>query len=91
VRPLNSAAASGCLACVLSLLQYGAQPDGRQAGGWTALHSAAKHGNHEMAKALLASGADPQGTSDDGQTPLDLASESDSAMRQLLTGAAGAD
>jgi len=50
VRPLNSAAASGCLACVLSLLQYGAQPDGRQAGGWTALHSAAKHGNHEKAR-----------------------------------------
>lgn len=59
------------------LLARGADPDARQAGGWTPLHQAAAHGNRRLVRLLLRYGADAAPVSEDGRTPEDLAREND--------------
>ncbi len=49
------------------LLENGADPNARQSGGWSALHSAAQMGSLEMAQLLLAHGADVQARADNNQ------------------------
>lgn len=73
VRPLHSAAAGSSRRSVLLLLDAGADPNARQAGGWTALHSAAQSGNSAIARVLVERGADLQARNDEGLTPIDVA------------------
>lgn len=73
VAPLHSAVASGNLALVELLLEYGAQPDPVESSGLTPLHSAAAHGSREMVHSLLLAGADPRRTTQSGKTAADLA------------------
>lgn len=72
VRPLHSAAA-GQRAVVALLLQYGADPNTRQQGGWTPLQGAAHLGDAEMVRNLLEHGADRAAANDEGKTALELA------------------
>ncbi len=58
VDKLTSAAASGDLSQVRSILDRGAAVDGRDRAGKTALISASKNGHKEVIEFLLANGAD---------------------------------
>lgn len=77
VRPLHSAAAQRdaeiSLAMTRLLLEWKADPNVAQAGGWTPLHQAAAHGRSEMAELLLSHGASREIESDDGRTPVEMA------------------
>jgi ankyrin repeat protein len=55
------------------LLEKGADPGLKQAGGWTPLHQAAAHGRMEVVELLLARGADTGAVSDDKRTPAQMA------------------
>ena len=92
VRPVNSAAAHPdpelALMLVRVLLDSGVDPDGRQNGGYTALHEAACNGNVAMIRLLLERGANPELANDDGKLPADLArSKGHTEAEQLLAGA----
>jgi uncharacterized protein len=75
VPPLNSAAAGGNVETVRLLLEHGADPNGRQAGGFAPLHNAAQNGLLEMIDLLLARGAEINARAENGQTPLAFAVE----------------
>jgi ankyrin repeat protein len=68
-QPLHAALALSrnpeVIAC---LLAAGADPNGRQAGGFTALFSAAAANRRDLAQILIDNGADPSLSSDFGQT-----------------------
>jgi ankyrin repeat protein len=68
-------------AAARALLEAGANPDLRQRGGYTALHTAAHNDDAELARLLLSHGADPAVLTDDGQTAADMAGE---ATRELF-------
>ena len=80
VAPLHSAVANAdtdvSLAIARRLLDAGADPDARQAGGWTPIHSAAAHGRLPLTRLLLERGADSAPVSEDGRTPVEMARES---------------
>ena len=61
------------LELVRLLLEWKADPNVVQAGGWTPLHQAAAHGREEIAKLLLEHGASLTAKSEDGRTPLEMA------------------
>ncbi|GAA1611155.1 hypothetical protein GCM10009733_004010 [Nonomuraea maheshkhaliensis] len=71
--PLCAAAARDRTEVARALLDAGAQVDGREDGGWTALLWAATNGQAEVARMLIEAGADVDVTNDDGDTPLTLA------------------
>jgi uncharacterized protein len=77
VRPVNSAAAQSdpelALTLVRVLLTAGADPNGRQNGGYTALHEAAVNGNVAMIRLLLERGGNPGLANDEGELPIDMA------------------
>jgi ankyrin repeat protein len=79
VAPLHSAVANAdaevSLAIAQRLLDGGANPDVRQAGGWTPIHSAAAHGRLPLTRLLLERGADSAPVSEDGRTPAEMAEE----------------
>ena len=54
------------------LLQHGADINGRNKDGNTALHLAAFFGRADVAKLLLENGANPQARNNDGATPVDV-------------------
>jgi uncharacterized protein len=88
VQPLHGAAASGDVAIARALLEHGADPDARQARGFTALMAAAQQGNEALARLLLERGADPGATADDGRAAADFADERNHhALAALLRGA----
>jgi ankyrin repeat protein len=85
VHPLHSATASRVGETVALLLEAGAEPNARQAGGYTALHAAGKIGDADMVTSLLEHGADRTLLTDDGKTPADLAlAEGHDALAQRL-------
>ena len=76
IRPLHATAAGkGSNHLLQALLEHGADPNARQSGGLSPLHTAADRGDVEMARLLLEHGADPAVADDEGRTPLDLARE----------------
>jgi len=79
---LREAASDGWTDLVRELAELGADPNGQDSGGMTALAWAAKkdHGHGEIAASLLAAGADPTIASKDGRTPLDWAIEFDNRL-----------
>ena len=74
--PIDAVATNGGhLEVVELLLAAGADPEVRQAGGFTPLMGAASGGHGEILDRLLAAGADPAPISDGGKTAADLARE----------------
>ncbi|GAA1742327.1 ankyrin repeat domain-containing protein [Nonomuraea bangladeshensis] len=71
--PLCAAAAWDREEVAETLLAAGAEVNGREAGGWTALLWAAANGQAAVARLLVEAGADVDATNDDGDTPLTLA------------------
>jgi ankyrin repeat protein len=75
LSPIHSAIAARRKDIARILLAGGADPNVRQAGGWTPLHSAAHQGDVEAVDLLLAHGADPRLRSDDGRDAAAMAAE----------------
>jgi ankyrin repeat protein len=73
-RPLILAARGGHSACLVALLEAGANPNGGDAFGQAALHYAAAFGHAECCMALLRYGADPTTRDVSGHRPDSLAS-----------------
>ncbi len=73
--PINSAAAGGHAEVMRILLDHGADPNTRQAGGFTPLHAVAQRGNLQAVLLLLLNGADLKLKTNQGKTPVDLANE----------------
>jgi len=71
--PLVTIASFGRPDLVEQLLRAGANPNGRTATRWTALHYAAMCDDATTAGLLLTGGADPAARDDEGRTPLDVA------------------
>ena len=69
---LHSAASRRRADIAQVLLDAGADPNVRQAKGWTPLHSGAHNGSAELVRMLLDAGADPSPADDDGATPVQL-------------------
>ncbi|MDP2390990.1 MAG: ankyrin repeat domain-containing protein, partial [Acidobacteriota bacterium] len=92
VSPIADAAMRGDKAAVRDLLKQGADVNGAQGDGMSALHWAAERGDAELAEMLIYAGANIAAVTRIGQyTPLHLAAKSGSAplARTLLK--AGAD
>jgi uncharacterized protein len=73
--PLGSAMAVQRNDIARTLIEHGANVNGKAVNDLTALHTAAARGNLEAAKLLLDHGADINASSTDGKTPLDYARE----------------
>jgi uncharacterized protein len=75
-QPLHAAVALGRNPAIVTLLlSHSADPNARQAGGFTPLFSAAAVNCRELAELLLAHGADPALASDQDRTAADFARE----------------
>ena len=72
-RALNWAALADHADVIAVLLQHGAQVDGVNTTGFTALHHAAEAGALQAARALLAAGASRTLKTADGERPIDVA------------------
>jgi ankyrin repeat protein len=75
VTALHAASATRRTTIVKLLLDCGADPNVRQSGGYTPLHSAAFNGDEPTARVLLDGGANAKAVDDIGKTPADLARE----------------
>lgn len=84
--PIQSAAAGRHRKIVKLLLDHGADPNLREANGFTPLHAAAQNGDEETIRTLLFGGADLTLKSNDGKTALDLAMEAGHERATLLLG-----
>jgi ankyrin repeat protein len=73
--PLGSAMAVQRNDIARTLIEHGANVNGKAANDLTALHTAAARGDLESAKLLLDHGADVNAASTDGKTPLAYAEE----------------
>ena len=86
VHPLHSAAAARDAEAVRVLLEAGADPNARQAGGFTALHAAAQHDDAATATLLLQHGADPALRTDQGADAAGIARAQESTAVLALLG-----
>ena len=90
VWPIHSAAAqrdpATSLELIRMLLEWGADPNAAQAGGWTPLHSVAARGREEIAKLLVEHGASLTAKSEDGRTPLEMAQMKGHMALEVLLG-----
>ena len=75
VTALHAGASRGDVDIVRMLLDAGADPNSKQAGGFVALHSAAQNGNVAIVELLLKNGARANSPNDKGKTPADVATE----------------
>ena len=73
--PLGSAMAVQRNDIARTLIEHGANVNGKAVNDLTALHTAAARGNIESAKLLLDHGADINATSTDGKTPMSYAED----------------
>ena len=89
--PLVDAAQAGNVARVQALLAAGADANGADGDGTTALHWAALHDDVETARALVAAGAQASAANRFEATPMALAAENGSAAFLRLLLDAGAD
>jgi uncharacterized protein len=71
--PLHAGVAGGHVDASLLLVERGADPNSRDAGGHTPLHIAAEAGYQPIVTALLARGADPHAVDAEDKTPLSRA------------------
>ena len=83
VAPLGTAAFVRSVPLARLLLDEGADPNGSEDGGFTALHTAAQSGDEPLVRLLLERGADPARAATDGTRPIDLAASDD--IRRLLS------
>ena len=90
--PLCAAAARDRAEVVAALLGAGADVNGRENGGWTALLWASANGHAETAALLIEAGAGVDDANDDGDTPLSLAARRGAlgVVRLLLENSADA-
>ncbi len=86
VTPLQSAVAARHSKIVELLLEHGADPNVRQAGGFTPLHAAAQNGDADIIRILLFGGAVLNSKNDEGKTPFDLAAEAGHTKAKTLLG-----
>ncbi|MDR8415018.1 ankyrin repeat domain-containing protein [Nonomuraea sp. 3-1Str] len=88
--PLCAAAAWDRVEAAQTLLAAGADVNGREGGGWTALLWAAANGHADTAGLLLEAGAEVDAANDDGDTPLTLAARRGAlgVVQVLLSGGA---
>lgn len=75
VNPIHSAVAARSIGITKLLIEFGANVNVKQNGGWTPLHQAASHGQIEIIELLITSGADINLTSDDKRRAIDMAKE----------------
>ncbi|MCO7223592.1 ankyrin repeat domain-containing protein [Pleionea sp. CnH1-48] len=75
LSPIHSAAAAQSFEIMEALLQFKADPDRQQQGGFTALMSAASHNNIELCELLIVHGATKKLTDDNGHTAWDHGNE----------------
>ena len=73
VPPLGTAAFARQLDAARALLDAGADPNARGAGGFAPLHTAAQNGDVPLVELLLERGADPELRADDGLSAADRA------------------
>lgn len=89
VRALHSAVAGRSYEVTDLLLNYGADVNATQKGGWTALHAVVKHRNEPLVRLLMDHGADPVQVSDDGHSSAAMSEGwDDPEIRRLLFGRA---
>lgn len=76
VYPIHSAGAhrnpETALELTRLLLDYGADPNVKQEGGWTPLHQAISNNNEPLVLLLLENGADTYQTNDNGLSPIQM-------------------
>ena len=82
VPPLGTAAFVRSVPLARLLLDAGADVDGHERSGFTALHAAAENGDSDLARELLARGASREIRTTEGKTAADLAVNDD--LRRLL-------
>jgi uncharacterized protein len=83
VPPLGTAAFVRSVPLARLLLDAGADVDGHEEGGFSALHAAAQNGDDALARLLLERGADATLTTREGKRPADLAQTE--ALRSMLS------
>jgi ankyrin repeat protein len=66
------------------LISHGAELNGPQRGGQTALHHAVGRGSQSLTQFLISEGADPHIKDDQGRTPGDVAREFGGSQAQAL-------
>lgn len=71
--PLHAAVAGRAIDVAKMLLEFGADVNARQNGGWMPLHAAAQNGDVAMAELLLSNGAQPGARAENNQSAFDLA------------------